>query len=47
MMDHLPTINHAYALIVGDESQNVVVTSTSNLGMNSVGSKYWTEFRKY
>ncbi|KAK4722712.1 hypothetical protein R3W88_012945 [Solanum pinnatisectum] len=35
MMDPLPTINYAYAIIVGDESQKVVVNSVSSMGMAS------------
>lgn len=38
MMDPLPSINHAYALVVGDESQRSVVTRTNSLGMNVVGT---------
>lgn len=37
MMDPLPTINGAYAMVVGDERQKAVVTSTNSMGMTSVG----------
>jgi len=36
MMDPLPTINHAYAMIVGDESQKAVVSHIGSMGLNSV-----------
>ncbi|XP_055806854.1 uncharacterized protein LOC129875578 [Solanum dulcamara] len=35
MIDPLPTINQAYVMIAGDESQKSVVTGISNLGLNS------------
>lgn len=37
MMDPLPTVHHAYAMIVGDESQQAVVTSTNSIGIKSIG----------
>ncbi|XP_055814317.1 uncharacterized protein LOC129883737 [Solanum dulcamara] len=33
MIDPLPTINQAYAMIVGDESQKAVVIGINNLGL--------------
>ncbi|XP_055814401.1 uncharacterized protein LOC129884050 [Solanum dulcamara] len=35
MIDPLPTINQAYAMVVGNESQKVVVTGINNLGLHS------------
>ncbi|XP_055831032.1 uncharacterized protein LOC129900095 [Solanum dulcamara] len=35
MIDPLPTINQAYAIIVGNESQKAVVTGINNLGLYS------------
>ncbi|XP_055803621.1 uncharacterized protein LOC129872729 [Solanum dulcamara] len=39
MIDHLPNINQAYAMIVGDESQKDVVTSINNLGLYASNSE--------
>lgn len=36
MMNHLLIINHAYVMIIGDESQRFVVSHSSNMGLNSV-----------
>lgn len=36
MMNPLPTVNHAYAMIIEDESQRAVVSHISNMGLNSV-----------
>ncbi|XP_049378051.1 uncharacterized protein LOC125842777 [Solanum stenotomum] len=36
LMDLLPNINQAYAMIIGDESQKAVVTSTSGMDMTAV-----------
>lgn len=36
MMDPLPIINYAYSMIIEDESQKTVVTSTSSIGMTFV-----------
>uniref|UniRef100_A0A0V0IAD8 Putative ovule protein n=1 Tax=Solanum chacoense TaxID=4108 RepID=A0A0V0IAD8_SOLCH len=35
MMDPLPSINYAYAMIIGDESQKAVVTGVNSMGMVS------------
>ncbi|XP_055834507.1 uncharacterized protein LOC129903053 [Solanum dulcamara] len=39
MIDHLPNINQAYAMIVGDESQKAVVTGINNLGLYASNSE--------
>jgi len=36
MMNPLPTVNHAYAMIIGDESQRAVVSHISNMRLNYV-----------
>lgn len=36
MMNPLPVVNHAYAMIIGDESQRVVVSHICNMELNSV-----------
>jgi len=46
MMNPLPTTNHAYAMIVGDECQKVVVSVTNNMGLNSVGVDFVAMFSK-
>ncbi|XP_015165801.1 uncharacterized protein [Solanum tuberosum] len=38
MLDPLPTINHVYSMIVGDECQKAVVKCTTSLGMTSISS---------
>ncbi|KAL3367370.1 hypothetical protein AABB24_011879 [Solanum stoloniferum] len=38
MVDPLPTINHVYSMIVGDECQKAVVKCTTSLGMTSISS---------
>ena len=35
MMNPLPTVNHAYAMVVGDESQKAVISHISNMGLSS------------
>lgn len=37
-MNPLPNINQAYAMIVGDEAQKYVVSTTGGLGMNIMTS---------
>ncbi|XP_049342649.1 uncharacterized protein LOC125806940 [Solanum verrucosum] len=38
MLNPLPTINHAYAMIVGDESQKAVMSHSNSMGMNTVSA---------
>lgn len=37
MLNPLPTINHAYAIIVGNESQKTVISNSNSMGMNEIG----------
>lgn len=46
MMDPLPTINHTYAMIVGDESQKSVVSHTSSIGLSSVSMESMAMYSK-
>ncbi|KAH0683318.1 hypothetical protein KY285_020826 [Solanum tuberosum] len=46
MLNPLPTINHAYAMIVGDESQKAVISHTNNIGMNTVGIDFVAMYSK-
>ncbi|XP_015164024.1 uncharacterized protein [Solanum tuberosum] len=46
LMDPLPNINQAYAMIVGDESQKAVVTSTGGMGMSAVGMESLSLYSK-
>ncbi|KAL3373056.1 hypothetical protein AABB24_005189 [Solanum stoloniferum] len=46
MMNPLPTVNHAYAMIIGDESQRVVISHISNMRFNSVSLDYVAMYSK-
>ncbi|KAH0683365.1 hypothetical protein KY289_021117 [Solanum tuberosum] len=38
MLNPLPTINHAYAMIAGDESQKAVMSHNNSMGMNTISA---------
>lgn len=46
IMNPLPTTNHAYAMIVGDECQKAVVSITNSMGLNSIGGDSVAMFSK-
>ncbi|KAH0706508.1 hypothetical protein KY289_011584 [Solanum tuberosum] len=46
MMNPLPTINHVYAMIVGDESHKAVVSHTSSMGLSSVSMESMAMYSK-
>ncbi|KAH0692735.1 hypothetical protein KY285_019832 [Solanum tuberosum] len=46
MLNPLPTINHAYAMIVGDESQKAVMSHNNSMGMNTVSADSMAMYSK-
>ncbi|XP_049343919.1 uncharacterized protein LOC125808244 [Solanum verrucosum] len=47
MMNPLPIVNHAYAMVVGDESQKAVVSHISNMGMSVKSMDSMAMYSKY